>query len=348
MCCFYQHIHQIKTHITTPDQELLLCVFLIYKYKKGDKMEKVINLPTLLSEETIITKALESHEKEFNDFSSFKGTEMFDKLLGIYKPKTSKKPKKSQDKLPHPEPENAVEDESYTYNKNLKTYGQYFADGVNESVYKTLKTFICSNTYFAAAFLKSKGNYTSCLAFAIHKFIPDDVSDASSKTVKSNFYSLSDYEVYTEAVKYYFAGSHIDLKMEVINPEGFNEITVTEEDIKDNPDYIYALNLANAQLEAKKKKDEEIKRAIEENKQKRKEAAEKKKKKETEKKKADELKKSQQSLFTGGDSIIEEPKAKEIKIEPKSTTKSAFILDNPERNNDKGVDDNKIFTMSLI
>lgn len=304
---------------------------------------KIINIPTVLSEETIIIKALERLEKEYSDFMSFKGTETFDKLLGIYKPKISKKKAKSKDELPAPEPESAVEDESYTYNKNLKTYGQYFADGVNESVYKTLKTFICSNVYFAAAFLKSKGNYTSCLAFAIHKFIPDDVSDASSKTVKSNFYSLSDYEVYTEAVKYYFAGSHIDLKMEVINPEGFNEITVTEEDIKENSDYLYALNLANAQLEAKKKKAEELKRAVEERKQKRKLAEEKKKKKEAEKKKADELKKSQQSLFTGGDSIIEKPKAKEIKIEPKSTTKSAFIFNTPGDDSE-----NNVFTMSLI
>ena len=83
---------------------------------------KIINIPTVLSEETIIIKALERLEKEYSDFMSFKGTEMFDKLLGIYKPKTSKMKSKSKnkDELPSPEPENAIEDESYTYNKNLK------------------------------------------------------------------------------------------------------------------------------------------------------------------------------------------------------------------------------------
>ena len=242
-------------------------------------MDNIIKMPTVLSEGTIISKALERLKKEYQDFFSFKGTEMFDKLLGIYKPKQktqTQKDEKGKTRTIIVEKEE-VENEAFIYNSNLSTYGQYFADGVNESVYKTLKTFIKANVYFAAAFLKSKGNYTSCLAYAIHGFIPDDVSDASAKKVRRAFYMLSDYEVYREAVRYYFGGSDIDFKMEIVNPNGFEDICVTEEDVVTNPDYIYALDLANAQLEAKKKAEAERKAMAAEAEKQRKEKEKKRK-----------------------------------------------------------------------
>ena len=316
--------------------------------------DKVLSMPSVLSEETIKEKALERLEREYNDFLSYSGTQTFDKLLGIYKPNTKsiKKENPKKGESPYEFEEEKVEDESYIFNKNLQSHGQYIADGVNDSVYKLLRHFIKENTYFAATFLKAKGSYTGCLAYAIHGFMPEDNSK------RGNYCCLSDYEVYKEAICYYFSGADVVFNMEIINPEGLDNIYVTEEDISVDPDYTYKLHLAELELEAKKKAEEERKAKAKKAEEERKLKEKKRLEREARKKRAEELKKAQQSIFAddtssdkANDGSQPLPKPAEIKVTPKSSKKSLFAFeaeDNDDSKKDRDSEKTESIQISLF
>lgn len=242
-------------------------------------MKNVINFPPL-SEEIVVQAALERLKKEKEDFESFKGTKAFYKLLGIYKPK-------KDEQVEH----------SFTSNNNLGDKGAFFADGIAEDVYKTLCNFVEKNAYFAAVVLKSKGNFTGCLAYAIHDFISETDKKKSNCT---KFVSKSDFYVYSKAVEFYFSGASIEVEMKIVKPEGFINVPITAQDINEQSEYKAACDDAQAELIAVEKKKAEKKKQAEEKAKAKAEREAKKKAAEERKKKAEEFKKSQQSLF--GDS----------------------------------------------
>lgn len=270
-------------------------------------MNNIIKFPRL-SEEEIIKAALRRIEKEKADFYSYKGTITFDKILGIYKQalKKGEKPQTTEErnelKEKHP---------NFTFNSNLGTNGQLIADGVIEDTYNALVSFIKTDSYFAATVLKSKGSFTGAIAYAIHKFTPENEKI-------SKFCKLSDYEVFKGAVNFYFKDADVHFEMKIIKPDGFKEIEVTASDLNENPDYTKALEEAQTEKVAKEKAEELKKQKAKERAEKKKKAEARKKAKEEEAKKIAEFKKAQQSIF--GDEPEQSPKPKSepkaIKVKP--------------------------------
>lgn len=242
-------------------------------------MENIINFPPL-SEEVVIKAALDRLAKEKEDFESFKGTQTFYKLLGIYKPGKDEEV-----------------DPSVISNSNLGSNGAFFADGVAEDVYNTLCKFVEEVPYFAAVILKSKGSFTGCLAYAIHDFISDD----SEKKGRVQYAAKSDFYVFSKAVEFYFEGSSIKFNMEIVKPDGFVDIPITAKDINEQTDYKAACEDAQAEKLAEEKRKAEEKKKSEERAKKKAEREAKKKAAEERKKQAEEFKKSQQSLFDGSE-----------------------------------------------
>jgi hypothetical protein len=247
----------------------------------------------MLNSKTIKEAAIARLTKEKADFESFKGTEMFSKLLGIYEApeKGSSKGKKEVVTVEVEKPETETNSE-FTFNANISRYGLCFAEGIYKEVFETLCSFCKQNEYFARSILKTNKSFTNCLAYAIHDIVKDKSEDNMSYAV------ASDYKIYQRAVEFYFDGSEVKFNMVIINPIGYTPIEIEEDDLKsENTAYTEAIETAKQEIIAKEKAEAERKARAEKAKAER-EAKEKAKKEKAKKKKAkEEAKKAQGTIL---------------------------------------------------
>lgn len=265
-----------------------------------------------ISSKQIKDAAIARLTKEKADFESFKGTEMFSKLLGIYVEKKATKSQKSNSDVAVKVEETKTEpvNKEYIFNANISRYAMCFAEGIYKDVFETLCSFIKQNEYFARSILKSSKSFTNCIAYAIHNIVDKDTKNIS-------FASSSDYKVYQRAVEFYFDNSQIRFNMMIINPDGYTPVDITDEDLKaENPAYSEAIEIAKQELIAKEKAEAERKAKAEKEKAERKAKEQAKKEKEAKKKAKEEAKKAQGSILSTDVEVEKNPSNEVKKVSP--------------------------------
>ena len=278
-------------------------------------MELVKNNAEFLSYEEVCAMAVKRLENEFEDFNTYRGTEIFSRLLGIY---------------------NAKKDEKVTnsdvFNKHMRDYALAIAGGIAPEVVKMLINFCKQNVAFANLVLRNHGSFTSCLAYTIHGFV------SKNEKEKKNSAHLSDAKTYQRAVEYYCTDGNVRVVMEVELPDmAFTPITKADVAII-TENYEHNKELASAEIEAKERAAAELK-AKREAEQKAREEKERKKKEREAKKKAEEearkkFKEAQASFIPLDE---EDDVAVSVPAKKKSTpTNSAFVSKDDTKEESKG------------